>query len=219
MRRRDGFTSSFFIWAVQLLTGILGGLSAAQIDVALPFNEESVDAGDGLPPGVVPKTVFSSKLRLIFLVGLEGTGHHYFVGALRDLFTSNADLPYSNMCGVAKQLYLYNSMGQDPAHYASVKEYVDGEMGKLADSQLDMDERGSMACLQPIRTAPEYECQGVGMLSYPVLNGASKPIQYPDLRVIAEAAEANGIDFRVVYMKRSAANLLVADTIHRHFDK
>lgn len=35
------------------------------------------------PSGAVRKTVFSSKLRLLAAVGMEGTGHHFFELATR----------------------------------------------------------------------------------------------------------------------------------------
>ncbi|CAN0311826.1 unnamed protein product [Scytosiphon promiscuus] len=44
-------------------------------------------------------------------------------------------------------------------------------------------------------------------------------MQYVDPRLMAEAAEAEGVDFRVLYLKRSAKELLLADTVHRHFQE
>ncbi|CAN0098855.1 unnamed protein product [Ectocarpus fasciculatus] len=58
-----------------------------------------------------------------------------------------------------------------------------------------------------------------GGISYPCGNGPQKVQQYVDLRLLAEAAEAEGVDLRVLYMKRSAKELLLADTVHRGFQK
>ena len=41
---------------------------------------------------IVEKTVFDSKLRFIHLIGLEGSGHHYFTKLHRDIFESNTNI-------------------------------------------------------------------------------------------------------------------------------
>lgn len=56
------------------------------------------------------------------------------------------------------------------------------------------------------------------MMSYPMNSGGRKVLQYPDVRMVAEAAEAEGIDFRIIYLQRPAKDMLIADTNHRHFD-
>ncbi|CAN0167541.1 unnamed protein product [Hapterophycus canaliculatus] len=40
-----------------------------------------------------------------------------------------------------------------------------------------------------------------------------------DLRLLAEAAEAEGIDFRVLYLRRSARDFIVANSVHRLFQE
>lgn len=58
-----------------------------------------------------------------------------------------------------------------------------------------------------------------GGISYPCGHGPHKVQQYVDLRLLAEAAEAEGVDLRVLYLKRTAKELLLADTVHRRFQK
>lgn len=53
--------------------------------------------------------------------------------------------------------------------------------------------------------------------SFPTGNGPDKVIHYVDLRLIAELAEEEGIDFRVVYLQRPAKDMLIANTVHRQF--
>lgn len=46
-----------------------------------------------------------------------------------------------------------------------------------------------------------------------------KVFGYLDLELLAEVAEAEGVDFRVLYLRRPARDIVVADTIHRDFHK
>lgn len=55
--------------------------------------------------------------------------------------------------------------------------------------------------------------------SYPYDSGADKVMKYTDLRMLAQFAEEEGLDFRVIYLQRSAKDMLIADTMHRHFQK
>jgi len=43
--------------------------------------------------------------------------------------------------------------------------------------------------------------------------------QYMDLRLLAQTAEAEGVDFRVLYLRRPARDIILANTVHRDFQK
>lgn len=58
-----------------------------------------------------------------------------------------------------------------------------------------------------------------GKYSYPHGSGQKKLMKYIDLRLLAEVAEKEGVDFRVLYLRRSVKDILVADTVHRHFQE
>ncbi|CAN0408704.1 unnamed protein product [Laminaria digitata] len=55
------------------------------------------------------------------------------------------------------------------------------------------------------------------LTSYPSGLGPDKALRYLDLRMLAEVAEEEGVDLRVLYLRRSAKDLLIANTIHRKF--
>lgn len=46
-----------------------------------------------------------------------------------------------------------------------------------------------------------------------------KVFGYLDLGLLAEVAEAEGVDLRVLYLRRSARDVVVANTVHRDFHK
>ncbi|CAN0332103.1 unnamed protein product, partial [Hapterophycus canaliculatus] len=45
-------------------------------------------------------------------------------------------------------------------------------------------------------------------VSYPYSVGAHKVFQYTDLRMLADLAEEEGVDLRVVYLRRSAQDMV-----------
>jgi hypothetical protein len=46
---------------------------------------------------------------------------------------------------------------------------------------------------------------------YPNFNGPNKPLQHPDLVLLAKVAEHADIDLRIVYLRRDALDLLRSD--------
>lgn len=56
------------------------------------------------------------------------------------------------------------------------------------------------------------------MLSYPKGHGQDKVLKYVDLPLIALAAEAEGLDLRILYLSRSAVDVVTSTTKNRHFD-
>lgn len=182
-----------------------------------PNTFASADLHAAPSAGAIAKAVVSSKMRLIFIIGLEGTGHHYIVDALKHLFDKNRELPYFNLCPIARMTYLFNSMVQDPAHYVDTQEKIRAEMRTLAAAQHELAWPGTIATIQPTKPETQPGCRGIGVMSYPFNVGKNKVLQYPDVRTVAEAAEAEGVDLRVLYLKRPAEDFLVANTVHRKF--
>lgn len=62
-------------------------------------------------------------------------------------------------------------------------------------------------------------CTTSNTYSYPLNGGPDKAMQYFDLLRMAEVAEAEDIDMRVVYIRRSAKDMLVANTVRRNFQQ
>lgn len=168
------------------------------------------------PRGVVNKTVVSSKLRLVFAVGLEGAGHHYIVGALEDMFARNKDLVRINACPVLPPEYVADTMNYSPSNYANARDHALRRMRKVAAKEEKLEAPGTVV------TAQETQVSIPGcfkVMSYPNYPGKDKVFQYLDLAVLAQAAEAEGVDLRVVYLQRSAKEIMLADTSHRHFQE
>lgn len=173
--------------------------------------EEAVSPGIFIEPcdtPIVPKTVVSSKLRFMFPVGLEGTGHHYIVQVEDHLFRTNENLKHISLNGKVKGDFygISQSMGSTAQHYRDSLINARKNMGDLAKRGATLDPPGTVVALH-------------GRNSYPCGFGPNKALKYIDLRTMAEVAEEENVDLRVLYMKRPMKDILIANTIHRDFYK
>lgn len=170
--------------------------------------------------GIVKKTVYSSKMRLLFAAGLEGTGHHSLFAAIDHVFTEHPDLVRMNECEMFAPYYMMNGMAGTPLTGNNGIGEARAQMRDLAEREKALPSPGSVAIMQAGHIMHGKRCRGKGeMLSYPNLTGRGKVLQYMDLRQLAEVADAEGVDFRVVYLQRSAKSVILSTTVHRHFQR
>ena len=155
------------------------------------------------PTVIVPKTIVSDKFRFTFLVGLEGSGHHYFEGVSEAVFTANPNLPFVEYDVEPTPFFLPHLMGKNVSYYSEAERKAKEVIHRLAEE--------AAALPSPTFYIPSRPG------SYPALNGPDKVNQYGDLKLVAEASEFAGLDLRVVYLKRSAQDMVIANTVHRHF--
>ncbi|CAM9177681.1 unnamed protein product [Ectocarpus sp. 4 AP-2014] len=156
---------------------------------------------------VVPKTHVSDIFRLVFVAGIEGTGHHYIGGTHGFLIGDNGDPAprYHHRIG-ARAYYAPNMMGGEAERFTLTSYEAMEKMRDLAEWAATLPSPGA---LEFFPTA----------CSYPLNNGPLKVMQYMDLRRMAEVAEGEGIDLRVLYLRRSAKDTVIANTLHRHMPR
>ena len=157
---------------------------------------------------VVQKTVVSSRMRVVFTVGLEGTGHHFFRQVQDHLFESNTDLvQLSRPDGVNRAFYsIEHSMGDNANHYRANLNGAKENMRNLAQRGSDLQAPGTIVFMH-------------GKNSYPDGPGPNKALKYIDLRMLAELAEEERVDLRVLYLRRPVRDTLIANTMHRQFQE
>lgn len=175
-------------------------VTAASIDVTVAPSETLV----------VPKRVISSNMRFVFAVGLEGTGHHMFGKVLDHLFETNGNLLQISHKDddVVEDLYTVNfSMGGDARYYGTQVRSAREQMRALAKRDATIPFPGTVA----------YPRDRHRFHSYPSDPGPNKALGYLDLRLLAEVAEEEGVDLRVLYLRRPAKDLIIANTVHRRF--
>ena len=154
------------------------------------------------------KTVFSPHMRMVLAVGVEGTGHElvlqvhdHMVNVNEQLLALPGEFHIS-----AGPYHIYNSMGTDVHHYSVALDIAKRQMRYMATNAAELPFPGTIALMH-------------GRYSYPDGWGPKKVMKYLDLRMLAEVAEEEGVDFRVLYLRRSVHDMINANTVHRNFQK
>ena len=158
------------------------------------------------PP--LAKTVFSSRMRMVLAVGVEGTGHDLVLQVHDHMVKENDQLLAlpGELHISAGPYHIYNSMGTDVHHYSVALGNAKRQMRNMATMAAELSYPGTIALLH-------------GRYSYPDGWGPKKVMKYLDLRMLAEVAEEEGVDFRVLYLRRSVHDMIIANTVHRNFQK
>ncbi|CAM9560589.1 unnamed protein product [Ectocarpus sp. 13 AM-2016] len=100
--------------------------------------------------------------------------------------------------------YAPRMMGGEAKRFTTTSHEAMESMRHLAEWAATLSSPGTLEFFQP-------SC------SYPARRGPFKVMQYMYLRRVAETAEGQGIDFRVLYLRRSAKEMVIANTVHRKF--
>lgn len=158
------------------------------------------------PTFVVRNTAVSSNRRFVFAVGLEGTGHHYFVTVQDHLFRTSKHLVHlSSSETVYRDFYtIYQSMPGNLQLNYTEPETAREAVQKLANRGVELQFPGTVVSLHSRN-------------SYSMFHGPNKALKYVDLRFLAELAEEEGMDFRVLYLWRSFEVIVIANIVHRDF--
>lgn len=194
------FEPMFTIFAGRAVIGFCYAVAA------LSFGA-TADPGD---TRVVPKTVVSSNMRFVFMVGLEGTGHHYVGDVLDHLFQSNQNLVRlsDKNDDVVGDLYSINfSMGKKAQRFSTALSSARENMCALAERGVGIPFPGTV-----VYTGGRHRYH-----SYPGGHGPNKTLRYFDLRLLAEVAEKERVDLRIVYLRRPVKDIIMANTVRRDF--
>lgn len=206
-RVKQALSPAELLLFVKMLNQILIGTAVA-ICLATTLATPDVSTMSLSGTLVVPKTVFSSRMRFVFTVGLEGTGHHYVSQVQESFLETNEDMvPIPRPDNVIRAFYtVENSMGENVQHYAANLKGARENMRNFAQRGADLQWPGAVVFMH-------------GKKSYPEGPGQKKVFKYMDLRMLAEVAEEEGVDLRVLYLRRSVKDILIANTMHRQFQK
>lgn len=201
-------------------TTVCAALLLAFASVAGGGRTDKSAISDGTPPVgtvAIPKTRRSDRLRLVFTVGLEGAGHHYIVRAFEHVYGKDHDTVRLDGCELAAPYFFSQTMAESPLHFSEARAQARKDMRQLALEAQRVNPPGVIATMQA-RHKRDKACDLL-MASYPTFGGREKVFQFLDFAMVAEMAEAEGIDLRLVYLQRSAKDLIIADTSHRHFQE
>eukprot|EP00752_Nemacystus_decipiens_P004768 g4339.t1 len=165
--------------------------------------------------GVVAKTAFSDKMRLVFVVGLEGSGHHYLNDVVVGGLCKSDTVKCPDICSLADVWYNKLSTFTNPSEYKDGIEELGKEMEHLSHFANGL--RNKTVAVANFAKCGVLKRYHVGEMSFPDYAGRDKPLQHVDLRMLAEEAERAGIDLRLIYLGRASEEILISTTEHRRF--
>jgi hypothetical protein len=160
---------------------------------------------------VIPKESISEDRRIVFIAGLEGSGHHLW----RDIFErceGTGDCVKS--VGLAIALWSEHDKSGLFNNYAPTGEYDDAATEGVRSA---FQALSSHEGLLWVNGAHSRGYGPTGMMSYPNFGGPDKINQHPDVWEFAKIAEAVGEDLRILFIGRQARSLLTSTAVHRHF--
>ena len=187
------------------VVGFAGAVLAsfvAAISVSLDLSSTENDSS------TLTKTVFSSTMRMALAVGVEGTGHKFVLQVHDHMFDTNGQLariPRDETINVGIY-HVRHMMGRDVRYYSDVLGRAKKQMRGMAESGAQLPFPGTIVIMH-------------GKYSYPMGTGSDKVMKYIDLPLLAKVAEEEGVDFRILYLRRSVKDILIADTVHRQLQK
>lgn len=159
----------------------------------------------------IPKRSFSEDRRVVFVAGLEGTGHHFW----RDIFevcTAHGDCVRSP--DLATSLWSQNDKNGLFNNYQPNGDYDAEAVEGVRSALQGLSGTGG---LHWVNGAHRHGTGKTGMMSYPNFGGPEKIYQHPDIWELAQIAEDAGEDLRILFLGRQARPLLTSTAVHRHF--
>lgn len=166
----------------------------------------------------VKKKSFSDNFRVLFVMGLEGTGHHTWTriyqtcvtsGTLCDFRLDIQDLLYS---GGAQPVGIF-AYGMNKADSDTL---ITRRRDKLVTILAGMQQKYSENGREKSRLLFLNTANATEMMSYPSWDGADKAMRHPDVALLAALCERAGVDLRIVVMTRDASSVL-RSTVRRGF--
>ena len=168
-------------------------------------------------PDLVIKKAYDKPSRMVFVAGVEGTGHH----AMRSFFDACVLSDKHPKCEMevelSKKLMLYDEnqkrlegiFGTKLAHesdhhikYSTTLKDVFKRMNEL--SRMDTNHLSVVGLSYGNWFGAES-----GMLSYPNYDGVDKALDVPDIVFLASLAESAGLDLRIVVLYRTDVKALL----------
>lgn len=190
---------------VLLLATLLSILIVESISIEGRTPTTSIDVAGKYGTSRVVKKTFSDRMRLFFMVGLEGTGHHYLYAALGKMFKTHEEFTRIDRCNFTNPYDIAKYL-RNTSKYLEDIQRARNEMHEMTMLETTLPPGGGMLIYQGCKE------NWVGMQSFPNYHGRNKALQYPDVRMLAEVAEAEGVDLRVIFLKRDAEQILGSGT-------
>ena len=174
----------------------------------------------------VSQTSTTKRIRFLFLIGLEGTGHHLY-SELVHQSPSFEKLPAQQMIQLQQSLYHHQNKEQSLWGAHCGKEQTINAtivmMNRVVANLKALDQAVDSTVTIPIN-GPKYPNTGFGMMSYPSYSSHDRQgnqrfalTKYPTMELLYHACQAAKVTCGHVYLHRDPFQVLTSTTKKRHF--
>lgn len=174
----------------------------------------------------VSRTRTTKRTRFLFLIGLEGTGHHLYSELIQHS-PSFEKLPAQHMIQLQQSLYHHQNKEQSLWGAHCGKEQTTNAtidiLNRVVTNLQTLDQAVDPTVTIPIN-GPKYPNTGFGMMSYPTYSSLDRQdnqrfalTKYPSMDLLYHACHVAKVTCGHVYLHRDPIQVLTSTTVKRHF--
>jgi hypothetical protein len=173
-------------------------------------------------PCIIRKKAESEHGRMLFVAGLEGTGHHAMRSFLEQCVKSESNnnpkacigedqLSLHMMTWVPKNNMIHGIFGTGHA-YKNQSDAFMGDMKGVHEAMHTISVKRDAAQVHIVGLSYGGEStHGLsGMFSYPNYDGIHKALDIPDVTLLAALAESSKVDLRIIVLLRDSQDMLMS---------
>merc|ERR1711988_30082 len=159
---------------------------------------------------LLQKRVRNNRPTVVFIAGLEGSGHHFWESVFSPCRRNHSTCAYS--IRLSQLLYHKDEGGlfaleeEFAAKHASIESLKRWRTPREWERSLESAKAAVRTELRALKSNSDLrliivnnaQAPGSGLLSYPNYQGAMRPLHTPDVRLLAELCEIEGVDLRII---------------------
>ena len=201
----DQMSTSYIFISIVVIVGIVSIMFGYTVAYWTLSTMHLVDSSSYILPssgkGILAKDISSSKVRFVFVAGLEGSGHH----AIHSIYSQCVSL--GGPCAVNEEImsYLYSGYSEPEGVfvYGGATNQSSSELRTLRKKFVTeiTKEAASHANPTVIFLNAGEQLPRTGMMSYPNFGGDEKSLHHPDVRELALLCEEAGVDLRILVLQ------------------
>lgn len=176
----------------------------------------------------------TSQVTFLMILGLEGTGHHFYASMYEDspaFYDHRLTLNENYTMYLQLKEKLYNRFDQDQglwsrpcftgfenSTFSTQNDTLpfDEVVRLLKEVKSKWEARSKKATTFPLMTGAG---KGIGELSYPNFRGPCRPLQYPDVDIMYAACKAAEVTCKHIVMTRDPYEVIKSTTVNRKFSE
>ena len=203
-----------YIWVITVLSFIL---MMSRLAVVLPFYDTNSVArlNFGEKSSIISSnTVFNSAITLVFIIGIEGVGHHFVSDLLKDS-PNMRELNELGLCDDGNPVAYGLPLMKANAHSSDFDKLVSGmiELDQIVKNRVQEHQAGSS-----FHIAINANGCHDRMASYPSNLNENRHLDTPNVDIFYDACEKAQVNCKHIYLYRDPYDIISSTTVKRKFN-